>query len=65
MNIPAIVQKDVFLKLILNIQKNYVNYTQWLSFNPRLNRIKREVSEYQQKIFYNIPIGTGKKLVPR
>ena len=23
-NIPAIVQKDVFLKLILNIQKNYM-----------------------------------------
>ena len=28
--LPAIVQKDAILKLILNIQKNYVNYIMFI-----------------------------------
>ena len=57
------VQKDVFSRLILNIQKNYENYDYPLA--P--DKIKREMlSEYQLKIadLYNIPIGSVKKLVP-
>ena len=59
-NILAIVQKDVFLKLILKINNDY-------SLAPAKIEIKNEMLyEYQLKIadLYNIPFGNVKKLVP-
>ena len=56
----AIVQRDVFLKLVLNIQKNYANNTNDYPLAPDKLEIKREVlSDYQPKIteLCNIPIG--------
>ena len=53
---------DVFLKLILNIQKNY---TMIIFSAPDKIEIKRDMlSEYQLKIadLYNIPIGNVKKM---
>ena len=61
-NIPAIVQKDVFSKLIFNILKNYV-----YPLAPDKIEIKREMlSNYQLMIadFYNISTGNDKKFVP-
>ena len=60
-NIIAIVQKDVFSKLIFSIQK--IDYP----LIPDKIEIKREIlSEYQVKTtdLYNIPIGNVKILVP-
>ena len=76
-NIVAIVKKDVFSKLILNIQRNYGNYKVeypkelWelhndYSLAPVKEEIKKKMlSEYQLKIvdFCNIPTGNFKKLV--
>ena len=50
----------MFLKLVLNIQKNYANNTNDYPLAPDKLEIKREVlSDYQPKIteLCNIPIG--------
>ena len=61
-NILAIAQKDVFLKLILNVQNNYENY----AMIDKIETKREMLSEHQLKIvnLYNIHIGNVKKLVP-
>ena len=65
--ILAIVLKDVFLNLILNILKSYENQTIFIPLAPDKGEMKREkLSEYQLKIadLQNVPTGNVKKLVP-
>ena len=62
-NILAVVQKDVFSKLILNIWELHNDYP----LAPDKTEIKREIlSNYQLRIvdLYKTPIGNVKKIVP-
>ena len=62
----AIALKHVFLKLILNILKNYTKYTIIIISLQVKQELKEKIlSEFQLKTanLYNIPIGSIKKLV--
>ena len=62
-NILAVVRKDVFSKLILNIWELYNDYP----LAPDKTEIKREIlSNYQLRIvdLYNTPIDSVKKIEP-
>ena len=68
-SIRPIVKKEVFSKLILNIQKNYEYYDYHNDYPLSSDKIaiKREMlSEHQLNIvdLYKLPIGNIKKLVP-
>ena len=65
-DILAIAPKHVFLKLILNILKNYTKYTIIIISLQVKQELKEKIlSEFQLKTvnLYNIPIGSIKKLV--
>ena len=65
-NILAIVQKDAFLKQILNILMSYEKYAMIILWLQIKQKSKEKCYEYYLKVtyFYNIPIGNVKKLVP-
>ena len=66
-NILAIVRKDAFLKLLLNIQKELHELHNNYPSAPEEKEIKKEMlSKYQLKTadLYNISTGNVKRLVP-